>query len=248
MPCQGLQFLCLCVNSFTCGLFITPNNNNWRTVLQLQTAAPHGLQNLIKTTLSLGTADQVLQSDLCSPIRGKPYPMWWNVTQNTSPPFHTSGFLLGGHLPPLSFCFPPWFWLAPPWFWLAPPWFWLALPWFWLAPLGYAEISILHAIYSSIYKSFNDTINCELCLCKKSPRFHQIVSTKRSKIKNFPRGECLQTPLVCSMLCTQIHTCPPPNNPYNLIWHPLRQKARESEHRLQTTLLLLITALFEPWQ
>ena len=158
MPCQGLQFLCLCVNSFTCGLFITPNNNNWRTVLQLQTAAPHGLQNLIKTTLSLGTAYQVLQSDLSSPIRGKPYPMWWNVTQNTSPPFpHVRvSFWGGGGICP---------------------------PWFWLAPLGYAEISILHAIYSSIYKSFNDTINCELCLCKKSPRFHQIASLKGQKSK-----------------------------------------------------------------
>ena len=42
-----------------------------------------------------------------------------------------------------------------------------------LPPLGYAENSSLH----------NDTINGKLCLCENSPRFHQIVSNKRSKIK-----------------------------------------------------------------
>ena len=77
-------------------------------MLQLQTAAPHGLQNLIKTTLSLGTADQVLQSDLSSPIRGKPYPCDEMSLRTPVLLFHTSGFLLGGGaFAPLGFGLPP---------------------------------------------------------------------------------------------------------------------------------------------
>ena len=81
---------------------------------------------------------------------------------------------------------------------------------FGLPSLGYAENSILHT-----YRSFNDTVNGKLWLCKNSPRFHQIVSNKTSKIK-ISRGACPRTPPVCHMLCTWIHTCLP-NNPYNLI-------------------------------
>ena len=44
-------------------------------------------------------------------------------------------------------------------------------------------------------------------LYNNSPRFHQIVSNKRSKIK-ISRGSIPRTPLVCHMLCMQICTCP----------------------------------------
>ena len=60
---------------------------------------------------------------------------------------------------------------------------------------------------SSLYKSCNDIINGKLCLCENSPRFHQIVSNKRSKIK-ISRGPPI--PLVCHMFCTWIRTCLPP--------------------------------------
>ena len=75
------------------------------------------------------------------------------------------------------------------------------------------------------YKSFNDTMNGNLCLCEKV-RFHQIASNKRFKVK-FSGGACPRTPLVCHMLCTQIRTCPP-NNPYNLILPPLGKKLKET--------------------
>ena len=51
---------------------------------------------------------------------------------------------------------------------------------FGLPPLEYAGNSISHV------NQFNDTITGKLCLCKHSPRFHQIVSNKRSKIKISP--------------------------------------------------------------
>ena len=65
---------------------------------------------------------------------------------------------------------------APSWLWLAPP---------------LDMLRILFHMY--LYKSFNNTINGKLCLCENSPRFHQIVSNKRFKI----RGACPRTPLVC---------------------------------------------------
>ena len=57
------------------------------------------------------------------------------------------------------------------------------------------------------YKGFNDTINGKLLLCENSPRFQQIVSNIRSKIK-ISWGSMPTDPLVCCMLCTWIHTCP----------------------------------------
>ena len=59
-----------------------------------------------------------------------------------------------------------------------------------------------------------------------SPRFHQIASNKRFKIK-IPRGTCPRTPLVWHMLCTQIHTCPP-YSPDDVIWPSLGQKAERN--------------------
>ena len=77
--------------------------------------------------------------------------------------YSSQGFFQGGggggwegHLPPFGFGLPP-------------------------PPLGYAEISVLHVnLFKCLYKSFNDRIKGELCLCKKSPRLHQIASNKRS--------------------------------------------------------------------
>ena len=50
---------------------------------------------------------------------------------------------------------------------------------------------------------------------KKVPDSTKLRLVKGQKTK-FPQGSMPQTPLLCPMLCTQIHTCPP-NNPYNLI-------------------------------
>ena len=55
------------------------------------------------------------------------------------------------------------------------------------------------------YKNFNDTINGKLCLCENSPRFHQIASSKRSKIK-ISLGSMPPNP----PFATWIHTCSPP--------------------------------------
>ena len=51
-----------------------------------------------------------------------------------------------------------------------------------------------------------------------SPRFHQIVSDKRSKIKNIQGNMPPDSPSLPDMYL-------PPNNPYNLILPPLGQKA-----------------------
>ena len=60
-------------------------------------------------------------------------------------------------------------------------------------------------------------------MCENSPRFHQIVSKKGPKSKFFrPR-----TPLVCHMLCTQIHTCPP-QQPIQSHFAPLGKKLKET--------------------
>ena len=80
-----------------------------------------------------------------------------------------------GHLPPLGFGLPP-------------PW----ICW------------DFYFTHKSI-QAFNDTINGEFCLCRKSPRFHQIASNKRSKNKISP-GSMPPNPLVCPMLSTQIRT------------------------------------------
>ena len=66
---------------------------------------------------------------------------------------------------------------------------------------GDAENSILHVNQFKFYKSINDTINGKLCLCENSPRFHQFVSNKSSKIK-ISRGSIPPDPLLCHMLCT----------------------------------------------
>ena len=85
--------------------------------------------------------------------------------------FITQGFFQrgGGHLVPISCDLPP--------------------------PLGHAENFILYV--NQLYKGFNDIINGKFCLCENSPRFHQIVSTKKSKIK-IPPGPMLTH--VCYML------------------------------------------------
>ena len=68
------------------------------------------------------------------------------------------------------------------------------------------------------------TINGKNCVCENSPRFHEIVSNKRSKIK-ISQGNMPPDALVCRPLCTQMCTCPPLlNNPYNLIPLPLAKK------------------------
>ena len=79
----------------------------------------------------------------------------------------------------------------PPWLWFVPPW----IPW---------EIYFTCKSIQAFIK-VNDTINSKLCLCKNSPRFHQIKGPK-SKFSGRARPS---TPLVCCMLCTQIRTCPP---------------------------------------
>ena len=81
--------------------------------------------------------------------------------------------------------------------------------------------------YMSInYKSFNDAINVKLCCAKTVSDFTKLRVIKGPKSK-FPRGAYPQTPLVCHMLCTRIHTCPP-NNPCNLILPLLGQKAERN--------------------
>ena len=73
-------------------------------------------------------------------------------------------------------------------------------------------IYALFYINSSLYKSSNDTINGNLCLCKNSPRFHQIVSKKRSKIKIFlgEHATCLHTNMsLAPHKSMQWHFAPP---------------------------------------
>ena len=79
-----------------------------------------------------------------------------------------------------------------------------------------------------VNKSFNDTINGKLCLCKNSPRFHQIASNKRSKI-NISRGSIPPDPLSLSHALHTDTYLLPPNNPYNLILPPpLGKKLKET--------------------
>jgi len=58
-------------------------------------------------------------------------------------------------------------------------------------PLGYAENSIL--LNSSLYKSFNDTINGNLCLCEKVPDSTKLCLIKGPKSK-LPREACPRIP------------------------------------------------------
>ena len=81
---------------------------------------------------------------------------------------------------------------------------------FGLPPLGYAENSILHV------NQFKSSV-------PDSTKLHLI---KGSKSK-FPGGACPRNLLVCHMLCTQIHTCPP-YNPDDFIWPSLGQKAERN--------------------
>ena len=71
---------------------------------------------------------------------------------------------------------------------------------------------------SNLHSNANDTINGELCLCKKSPRFHQTVSNKRSKNKLSRGCMPLDTPSLPHALHTDTYLIP--NNPYNLILPP----------------------------
>ena len=68
-----------------------------------------------------------------------------------------------------------------------------------LLPLGYAENSVLHV---NQFKS--------LCLCENSPRFHQIVSDKRSKIKTFQGSMPPDRPSLPHVLHTDTYLPPPP--------------------------------------
>ena len=47
-----------------------------------------------------------------------------------------------------------------------------------------------------IYQAFIKALMVNNCVCENSPRFHQIVCNKKSKIKIY-RGACPRTPLVC---------------------------------------------------
>ena len=68
-------------------------------------------------------------------------------------------------------------------------------------------------------------------VCAKSPRFHQIVSNKRSKIK-ISWGSMPPDHSSLPYICTQIHTCPQ-KYPYNLILPaPLGKDLKETLARL----------------
>ena len=59
-------------------------------------------------------------------------------------------------------------------------------------------------------------------VCAKTvPDFTKLHLIKGPKIK-ISWGACLQTPLVCHILCIRMHT-PLPNNLYNLILPPIQQ-------------------------
>ena len=92
-----------------------------------------------------------------------------------------------------------------------------------MPPLGYAENSINSGLH-------NDTINGKLWLCENSPRLHQIVSNKRSKIKISresmpPDRPSLPHALHGYLLAPPIH---------NLILSPLGQKAERNPETVLT--------------
>ena len=96
-----------------------------------------------------------------------------------------------------------------------------------LPPLGFGLPPTLDMLFhnSSLYKSFNDTINGKLCLCQDSPRFHQIGMVQN---QNFLGS----MPLVCRTLCTQIRTClPPPPIIHTISFPPpLGKKLKKKKH------------------
>ena len=102
---------------------------------------------------------------------------------------------------------------------------------FGLPPLGYAENSINSSLH-------NDTINGKLWLCENSPRFHQIVSNKRSKIKISRESMPPDRPSLPHALHTDTYLPPPPppppNNSHNLILSPLGQKAERNPETVLT--------------
>ena len=100
---------------------------------------------------------------------------------------------------------------------------------FGLPPLGYTENSINSSLH-------NDTINGKLWLCENSPRFHQIVSIKRSKIKisweNMPPDRAS----LPHALHTDTYLPPPPPPPPPIIhtissFSPLGKKLKETLKR-----------------
>ena len=56
---------------------------------------------------------------------------------------------------------------------------------------------------------FEHFSSCKLCLCKNSPRFHQIVSDKRSKIKISRQSMPLDPPNLTSALHADTYLPPP---------------------------------------
>ena len=64
-------------------------------------------------------------------------------------------------------------------------------------------------------------------VCAKSPRFHQIASNKRSKVKISPGEHAPGPPSLPHALHTNMCLLPP-NNLYNLILPPLGQKLKET--------------------
>ena len=70
-------------------------------------------------------------------------------------------------------------------------------------------------------------------LAQKSPRFHQIASNKRSKIKISQGCMPPDFPSLPHALHTNMYLPPPPNYPYNLILHPLGQKAERKPAHYQ---------------
>ena len=61
---------------------------------------------------------------------------------------------------------------------------------------------------------------------RNSPRFHQIASDKRSKIK-FPRGSMPPDPPTLPHVL-YADTYLPPNNPYSIILPPLGEKSERN--------------------
>ena len=90
-------------------------------------------------------------------------------------------------------------------------------------PLGYAENSINSSLH-------NDTINGKLWLCENSPRFHQIVSNKRSKIKISRESMPPDRPSLPHALHGYLFAPPI----HNLILSPLGQKAERNPETVLT--------------
>ena len=75
---------------------------------------------------------------------------------------------------------------------------------------------------SNLHSNANDTINGELCLCKKVPDFTKLCLIKGQKTKFPVPGP----PSLPHALHTNTYLIP--NNPYNLILPPLGQKAERN--------------------